>query len=70
MTAADYIHNDPILFTSYRIGVMKQRIDTINLALQNGRHISDVQVAELDCYKEELSTLKHLNDILIKNNLK
>jgi hypothetical protein len=70
MTAMDIIYADPIMFTSYRIGVLKQRIDNI-LSGPRGGSVTVAQIElQLDMYREEVSTLQHLYDILIKNNLK
>jgi len=67
----DVIYSDPLMFTSYRIGILKQRLEVIASALTS-KYLSDVEEFELydekTMYEEELSTLQHLYDLLKKGN--
>lgn len=71
MTAMDHIWADPVLFTAYRIGTLKQRILELETALDS-RDLSDEDFRTLDdektIYEEELSALRHLHSLLTKGN--
>ena len=61
MSALDMIYNNPLLYTMYRIGILKQRIET----LKTDSELYVISNAmELSGYEEELSAWKHMADIL------
>jgi len=64
MSAMDMIYSDPILFVTYRIGVLETRMET----LISRSVLSVVAETELACIKEELTTYKHMYELLKKGN--
>ena len=61
-TAMEYIHNDPALFASYRIGVLEQRLKF----LDNDANLTKAVEMEQLYLCEVLSTLKHIRNLLIR----
>jgi len=64
MSAMDMIYSDPILFVTYRIGVLETRMET----LISRSVLSVVAETELACIKEELTPYKHMYELLKKGN--
>ena len=61
MSALDMIYNNPLLYAMYRIGILKQRIET--LKTESELYVIS-NAMEMNGYEEELSAWKHMADIL------
>jgi hypothetical protein len=62
ITAMDMIYSDPIIFVTYRMGILQTRMET----LRSRSVYSAIAITEYGCYEEELSAYKHMYELLKK----
>jgi len=62
MSAMDRIYADPILYTSYRLGILKTRLTL----LRTTQYPDKAEVREMEDLEEEMFSLNHLHDLLTK----
>ena len=62
MSAMDKIYADPALLVSYRIGVLKTRLATLDTYSRP----TEAQMTEINVLDEQLTTLFLLRDLLTK----